>query len=144
MFFSPVCSVWYEYRKYYKVSDSLHHGVLCSYWPLSTHQLLYHCIPFPCPFTSPVFILHTTTNCRGNTVDINGHDLFGKCFFILHPKVQMHNGDIYEASIRDIDKKSDIATIKINTQVGINCFLRNKQTIKKQTALTAASFLKWL
>ncbi|XP_041840789.1 serine protease HTRA3 [Melanotaenia boesemani] len=33
-----------------------------------------------------------------------------------HLKVQMHNGDVYEASIRDIDKKSDIATIKINPQ----------------------------
>ncbi|KAM6909384.1 LOW QUALITY PROTEIN: serine protease HTRA3-like [Xenentodon cancila] len=31
-----------------------------------------------------------------------------------HLKVQMHNGDVYEASIKDIDKKSDIATIKIN------------------------------
>ncbi|CAB1351440.1 unnamed protein product, partial [Coregonus sp. 'balchen'] len=29
-------------------------------------------------------------------------------------KVQMHNGDIYEATIKDIDKKSDIATIKVN------------------------------
>ncbi|KAI3376688.1 hypothetical protein L3Q82_017119 [Scortum barcoo] len=33
-----------------------------------------------------------------------------------HLKVQMHNGDIHEASIKDIDKKSDIATIKINPQ----------------------------
>uniref|UniRef100_A0A3Q1B4N5 HtrA serine peptidase 3 n=1 Tax=Amphiprion ocellaris TaxID=80972 RepID=A0A3Q1B4N5_AMPOC len=33
-----------------------------------------------------------------------------------HLKVQMHNGDIYEASIKDIDKKSDIATIKVNPQ----------------------------
>lgn len=32
-------------------------------------------------------------------------------------KVQMHNGDVYEANIKDIDKKSDIATIKINPQV---------------------------
>lgn len=32
-------------------------------------------------------------------------------------KVQMHNGDIYDATIKDIDKKSDIATIKINPQV---------------------------
>uniref|UniRef100_A0AAY4A5U8 PDZ domain-containing protein n=1 Tax=Denticeps clupeoides TaxID=299321 RepID=A0AAY4A5U8_9TELE len=31
-------------------------------------------------------------------------------------KVQMHNGDVYEANIKDIDKKSDIATIKINPQ----------------------------
>lgn len=31
-------------------------------------------------------------------------------------KVQMSNGDVYEASIKDIDKKSDIATIKINPQ----------------------------
>uniref|UniRef100_A0A8C9ZLZ9 HtrA serine peptidase 3 n=1 Tax=Sander lucioperca TaxID=283035 RepID=A0A8C9ZLZ9_SANLU len=30
--------------------------------------------------------------------------------------VQMHNGDVYEANIKDIDKKSDIATIKINSQ----------------------------
>ncbi|XP_072315098.1 serine protease HTRA3 isoform X3 [Eucyclogobius newberryi] len=33
-----------------------------------------------------------------------------------HLKVQMQNGDLFEASIKDIDKKSDIATIKINTQ----------------------------
>ncbi|XP_051558911.1 serine protease HTRA3-like [Myxocyprinus asiaticus] len=31
-----------------------------------------------------------------------------------HLRVQLHDGQIYEASIRDIDKKSDIATIKIN------------------------------
>lgn len=32
-------------------------------------------------------------------------------------KVQMHDGKVYEATIKDIDKKSDIATIKINPQV---------------------------
>ncbi|KPP67208.1 serine protease HTRA3-like [Scleropages formosus] len=31
-------------------------------------------------------------------------------------KVQLHNGDTYEAIIKDIDKKSDIATIKVNPQ----------------------------
>ncbi|KAI1883491.1 hypothetical protein AGOR_G00231990 [Albula goreensis] len=31
-------------------------------------------------------------------------------------KVQMQNGDVYEATIKDIDKKSDIATIKVNPQ----------------------------
>ncbi|KAK9981214.1 hypothetical protein ABG768_000771 [Culter alburnus] len=31
-----------------------------------------------------------------------------------HLQVQLHDGQTYEASIRDIDKKSDIATIKIN------------------------------
>ncbi|KAL4640290.1 serine protease HTRA3-like [Arapaima gigas] len=31
-------------------------------------------------------------------------------------KVQLHNGDTYEAVIKDIDKKSDIATIKVNPQ----------------------------
>ncbi|KAJ8247765.1 hypothetical protein GJAV_G00250060 [Gymnothorax javanicus] len=31
-------------------------------------------------------------------------------------KVQLHNGDVYEATINDIDKKSDIATIKVNPQ----------------------------
>ncbi|XP_053314217.1 serine protease HTRA3 [Spea bombifrons] len=30
-----------------------------------------------------------------------------------HLKVQLHNGDSYEATIKDIDKKSDIATIKV-------------------------------
>ncbi|CAF91772.1 unnamed protein product, partial [Tetraodon nigroviridis] len=34
-----------------------------------------------------------------------------------HLKVQMQNGDTYEASIKDIDKKSDIATIKVEPQV---------------------------
>ncbi|XP_051982531.1 serine protease HTRA3-like isoform X2 [Xyrauchen texanus] len=31
-----------------------------------------------------------------------------------HLRVQLHDGQTYKASIRDIDKKSDIATIKIN------------------------------
>lgn len=31
-------------------------------------------------------------------------------------KVQMHDGKVYEATIKDIDKKSDIATIKIHPQ----------------------------
>ncbi|XP_023685516.2 serine protease HTRA3-like isoform X1 [Paramormyrops kingsleyae] len=31
-------------------------------------------------------------------------------------KVRLHDGDTYEAAIRDIDKKSDIATIKVNPQ----------------------------
>ena len=38
-------------------------------------------------------------------------------FFHSVLQVQMHNGDVYEANIKDIDKKSDIATIKINSQV---------------------------
>ncbi|KAF5890758.1 serine protease HTRA3-like, partial [Clarias magur] len=29
-------------------------------------------------------------------------------------RVQLHDGKTYEASITDIDKKSDIATIKVN------------------------------
>lgn len=33
-------------------------------------------------------------------------------------KVQLQNGDTYEATIKDIDKKSDIATIKIHPKVG--------------------------
>lgn len=32
-------------------------------------------------------------------------------------KVQLQNGDTYEATIKDIDKKSDIATIKIYPHV---------------------------
>ncbi|XP_064201019.1 serine protease HTRA3 [Anguilla rostrata] len=38
-------------------------------------------------------------------------------------KVQMHNGDVYEATIKDIDKKSDIATIKINPQKKLQVLL---------------------
>lgn len=37
-------------------------------------------------------------------------------------KVQMQNGDVYEANIKDIDKKSDIATIKINSQVSVRLY----------------------
>lgn len=33
-------------------------------------------------------------------------------------KVQLQNGDTYEATIKDIDKKSDIATIRIRPKVG--------------------------
>lgn len=38
-------------------------------------------------------------------------------------RVQLHDGDAYEAVVRDIDRKADIATIKINPQVK-----KNKQT----------------
>lgn len=34
-------------------------------------------------------------------------------------KVQLQNGDSYEATIKDIDKKSDIATIKIHPKVSL-------------------------
>ncbi|RXN35431.1 serine protease HTRA3 [Labeo rohita] len=42
-----------------------------------------------------------------NTTPVSGHQRL---------KVQMRDGDVYEATIKDIDKKSDIATIKINPQ----------------------------
>lgn len=32
-------------------------------------------------------------------------------------RVQLHDGDAYEAVIRDVDRKADIATIKVNPQV---------------------------
>ncbi len=35
----------------------------------------------------------------------------------LQLRVQLHDGDAYEAVIRDVDKKADIATIKISPQV---------------------------
>ncbi|RXM28695.1 Serine protease HTRA3 [Acipenser ruthenus] len=38
-------------------------------------------------------------------------------------KVQLHNGDTYEATIKDIDKKSDIATIKVNPQKKLQVLL---------------------
>lgn len=32
-------------------------------------------------------------------------------------RVQLHDGDAYEAVVKDIDRKADIATIKVNPQV---------------------------
>ena len=32
-------------------------------------------------------------------------------------RVQLHDGDAYKAVLRDVDKKADIATIKVNPQV---------------------------
>ncbi|XP_041132768.1 serine protease HTRA3 [Polyodon spathula] len=40
-----------------------------------------------------------------------------------HLKVQLHNGDTYEATIKDIDKKLDIATIKVNPQKKLQVLL---------------------
>ncbi|XP_058495687.1 serine protease HTRA3-like isoform X3 [Solea solea] len=31
-------------------------------------------------------------------------------------RVQLHDGDAYEAAVRDVDRKADIATIKVNSQ----------------------------
>uniref|UniRef100_A0A4W4GT04 HtrA serine peptidase 3 n=1 Tax=Electrophorus electricus TaxID=8005 RepID=A0A4W4GT04_ELEEL len=43
-------------------------------------------------------------------------------------KVQMHDGNVYEATIKDIDKKSDIATIKINPQKKLPVLLLGHST----------------
>lgn len=32
-------------------------------------------------------------------------------------RVQLHDGDAYEATVREVDRKADIATIKVNPQV---------------------------
>ncbi|XP_056156338.1 serine protease HTRA3 isoform X2 [Lampris incognitus] len=50
-------------------------------------------------------LIVTNAHVVTSTTQVSGHQQL---------KVQMHNGDVYEASIKDIDKKSDIATIKIN------------------------------
>lgn len=43
-------------------------------------------------------------------------------------KVQLQNGDAYEATIQDIDKKSDIATIIIHPKVsGMGCLCLSQQ-----------------
>ncbi|XP_076830919.1 serine protease HTRA3a [Brachyhypopomus gauderio] len=43
-------------------------------------------------------------------------------------RVQLHDGQTYEASIRDIDKKSDIATIKVNPQRKLPALLLGHST----------------
>uniref|UniRef100_A0A667YXY9 HtrA serine peptidase 3 n=1 Tax=Myripristis murdjan TaxID=586833 RepID=A0A667YXY9_9TELE len=53
----------------------------------------------------------------------NAHVVSSTTHFLSFLKVQMHNGDVYEASIKDIDKKSDIATIKINPQTKLPVLL---------------------
>lgn len=48
-----------------------------------------------------------------------------------HVNVQLQDGDTYEATIKDIDKKSDIATIKINPKV------RNQMLIFLKATMTS-------
>lgn len=36
-------------------------------------------------------------------------------------KVELKNGETYEAKIKDVDEKADIALIKIDAQVSENC-----------------------
>lgn len=53
-------------------------------------------------------LIVTNAHVVSSTTPVSGHQRL---------KVQMRDGDVYEATIKDIDKKSDIATIKINPQV---------------------------
>uniref|UniRef100_A0A8C2CGK1 HtrA serine peptidase 3 n=1 Tax=Cyprinus carpio TaxID=7962 RepID=A0A8C2CGK1_CYPCA len=52
-------------------------------------------------------LIVTNAHVVSSTTSVSGHQRL---------KVQMRGGDVYEATIKDIDKKSDIATIKINPQ----------------------------
>ncbi|KAI2662383.1 Serine protease HTRA3 [Labeo rohita] len=52
-------------------------------------------------------LIITNAHVVSSTTPVSGHQRL---------KVQMRDGDVYEATIKDIDKKSDIATIKINPQ----------------------------
>ncbi|KAF4110791.1 hypothetical protein G5714_007822 [Onychostoma macrolepis] len=52
-------------------------------------------------------LIVTNAHVVSSTTPVSGHQRL---------KVQMRGGDVYEATIKDIDKKSDIATIKINSQ----------------------------
>ncbi|KAJ8382931.1 hypothetical protein SKAU_G00037090 [Synaphobranchus kaupii] len=59
-------------------------------------------------------VIVTNAHVVSSTTPVSGHQQL---------KVQMHNGDVYEATIKDIDKKSDIATIKINPQKRLRVLL---------------------
>ncbi|XP_076002762.1 serine protease HTRA3 [Genypterus blacodes] len=52
-------------------------------------------------------VIVTNAHVVSSTMPVSGQQ---------HLKVQMHNGNVYEANIKDIDKKSDIATIKVDPQ----------------------------
>lgn len=55
-------------------------------------------------------------------------------------KVQLQNGDTYEATIKDIDKKSDIATIKIHPKVSDI----NRRMISFGNSILVLLSTKWL
>ncbi|KAK7161537.1 hypothetical protein R3I94_004271 [Phoxinus phoxinus] len=52
-------------------------------------------------------LIVTNAHVVASSATVTGHQ---------HLRVQLHDGQTYDASIRDIDKKSDIATIKINAK----------------------------
>lgn len=59
-------------------------------------------------------LIVTNAHVVSSTTAVSGHQRL---------KVQMRGGDVYEATIKDIDKKSDIATIKINPQKKLSVLL---------------------
>ncbi|GAA6087097.1 serine protease HTRA3 [Tachysurus ichikawai] len=59
-------------------------------------------------------LIVTNAHVVSTTTPVSGHQQL---------KVQMHNGDVHDATIKDIDKKSDIATIKINSQKKLSVLL---------------------
>ncbi|KAB5579283.1 hypothetical protein PHYPO_G00193330 [Pangasianodon hypophthalmus] len=59
-------------------------------------------------------LIVTNAHVVSTTTSVSGHQQL---------KVQTHDGDIYDATIKDIDKKSDIATIKINPEKKLSVLL---------------------
>uniref|UniRef100_A0A671LZC0 Serine protease HTRA3-like n=1 Tax=Sinocyclocheilus anshuiensis TaxID=1608454 RepID=A0A671LZC0_9TELE len=55
-------------------------------------------------------LIVTNAHVVSSTTSVSGHQRL---------KVQMRGGDVFEATIKDIDKKSDIATIKINKKLPV-------------------------
>ncbi|XP_065145100.1 serine protease HTRA3 [Paramisgurnus dabryanus] len=59
-------------------------------------------------------LIVTNAHVVSSTTPVSGHQRL---------KVQMRDGDVYDATIKDIDKKSDIATIKINPHKKLSVLL---------------------
>lgn len=41
-------------------------------------------------------------------------------------RVQLHDSDVYQAVVRDVDRRADIATVKVNPQVRASVLETNK------------------
>lgn len=62
---------------------------------------------------SGVIVSHT------GVIVTNAHVVTTAAIASVRPqlRVQLHDGDAYEATVRDVDRKADIATVKVNPQV---------------------------
>lgn len=52
-------------------------------------------------------------------------------------RVQLQNSDVYVGMVRDVDWKTDIATVKVNPQVGATCTSQTVSSVYVHDLVTA-------